>query len=590
MLKSNLILTPQALTVLERRYLKRNKQGKIMEKPEQLFYRVADNIAQAELKYSGGEKAYHYYRKKFYRLMTKLEFLPNSPTLMNAGRPLQQLSACFVLPISDSLESIFDTLKYAAIIHKSGGGTGFSFSQLRPKDNIISTTGRPSSGPLSFMQIFNIATEVVKQGGTRRGANIAILRVDHPDIEEFVTSKSKLSNLTNFNISVGITGKFMQALKKDKDFSLIDPHYKKVVKRIKARALFDLIARNAWTSGEPGLIFLDKINQANPTPVLGKIESTNPCGEQPLLPFESCVLGSINLSKMLKLMEGKWSIDYPKLKEVIFEAVRFLDNVIDMSHYPLPQITALSRANRKIGLGIMGFADALIYLKIPYASKQALKTAEEIMSFIQTQARAASEELARTRGAFPNWEKSVFASKGLPPRRNATLTTLAPTGSLSIIAGCSSGIEPIFSLAFNRCILEQECFKEFNPLFYDLAMQEGFLNQELLDEVKQSGSVQKLAGLPQAFKNLFLTAHEIAPLWHVKMQAAFQKYTDNAVSKTVNLPFESSIAEVQQVFLLAYKLGCKGITVYRYGSRGKQVLNLPQAPEAQELCLECEDI
>jgi len=491
----------------------------------------------------------------------------NSPTLMNAGTDIGQLSACFVLPVGDSIEEIFDALKYMALIHKSGGGTGFSFSRLRPRGDIVKSTMGVASGPVSFMKIFDTATEVIKQGGRRRGANMGILRVDHPDIIEFITAKEKEGVLTNFNISVGVTDEFMEAVENDKYYSLVNPRNGAVVKRLKAKAVFDLIATAAWKTGDPGLIFLDEINRKNPTPHVGIIESTNPCGEVPLLPYESCNLGSINLSRMVK--DGE--IDWDKLRRTVRIAIHFLDNVIDANKYPIPQVEKATKANRKIGLGVMGFAEMLIKLGIPYDSEEALATAEKVMSFISEEARKKSVELGEERGSFPNFSGSVWEKMGYKAMRNATVTSIAPTGTISIIAGTSSGIEPLFAVAFVRNVMGTQLF-EVNPVFEQIARERGFYSTELISKITKTGSVQGLSEVPPDVKRIFVTALEIAPEWHVRMQATFQKYTDNAVSKTVNLPYEATIDDVRRIFMMAYKLKCKGITIYRYGSKPEQVL------------------
>ncbi len=562
-------LSPNALVVLERRYLKKDRRGKAAETPEQLFKRVAYSVAAADEKFdpkADTEKT----EKAFFKLMAEALFLPNSPTLMNAGRRLGQLAACFVLPVEDSIDSIFEALKHTAMIHKSGGGTGFSFSRVRPKNDLVSSTQRISTGPISFMTVFDVATETVKQGGTRRGANMGILRVDHPDIEAFIRSKTNHARLNNFNISVAITKPFMKALASGKNYDLINPRNHKVHKGISAKNIFGKIVDAAWQSGEPGIIFLDHINRANPTPQLGEIEATNPCGEQPLLPYESCNLGSINLSQMIT--DGK--LNKTKLKESIHTAVHFLDNVIEINQYPLPEIKTVSKKTRKIGLGVMGFADMVIKLRIPYDSKRAVQKAEEVMGFILREARKASSELAKKRGNFPAYERSIFDEPKTPHMRNATVTTVAPTGTISIIAGCSSGVEPIFAVAYERMVLDGETLFEMHPLFEEVAKQNGFFSKELAEQVAETGSIRQIKGIPDKIKRLFVTAHDVAPEWHVQIQAAFQKYTDNAVSKTVNFPHDATLEDVEKVYRLAYKTGCKGVTIYRYGSRDQQVLNI----------------
>lgn len=564
---SEIALTSNALKVLEKRYLKRNEEGKIIERPEDLFRRVARHIAKADSIYGKNEREVKDVEEIFYELMTTLCFLPNSPTLMNAGRRLGQLSACFVIPIGDSMESIFDAVKHAAIIHKSGGGTGYSFSNLRPKGDIVGSTKGISSGPVSFMTVFDTATEAVKQGGTRRGANMGILRVDHPDILEFITCKDSNARLNNFNISVAITEVFIEAVQEDREYDLINPRTKMPTASLKAREVFKKIVSQAWKNGEPGIIFLDRINQTNPLPALGEIESTNPCGEQPLLPYESCNLGSINLAKMV----SSGNVNWKKLKDVTWKAVHFLDNVIDMNKYPLKMIEDTTKANRKIGLGVMGWADMLIQLRIPYNSEEAISLAEKVMSFIQTEGRLASCALAEERGSFPNYDKSIFF--GEMPVRNATITTIAPTGSLSIIAGCSSGIEPLFAVSFVRNIMEGTKLIDVNPYFEAEAKALGFFSRELLEEIASKGTVESIKEIPEEMRRVFVTAHDITPEDHIRMQAAFQKYTDNAVSKTVNFPNKATIKDVEDVYLLAYKLGCKGVTVYRDGSREQQVLS-----------------
>jgi len=562
-------LSENALRVLEKRYLTKDKLGKVVETPDAMFRRVARNIAKADQSYS--KKAdLNKTEEQFYSVMAGLEFLPNSPTLMNAGKELQQLSACFVLPIRDSMEGIFDSLKSAALIHKSGGGTGFSFSNLRPKNSVVRSTGGVASGPVSFMKVFDSATQAVKQGGTRRGANMGILNVDHPDILEFIACKERSKDITNFNISIMITDDFMKKVEKNENYHLIDPHSKKKVGELNAKDVFELIVKMAWKNGEPGIVFGDRLNKDNPTPKLGSIESTNPCGEQPLLPYESCNLGSINLSNLVS--DG--GIDWKRLGGAVKTAVHFLDNVIDMNKFPLALIRERTCENRKIGLGIMGFADMLIKLGIAYDSDEALAKAEEIMKFILDKAAAASEELAEKRGAFPNFKHSVYEEAGRRKLRHATLTTIAPTGTLSIIANCSSGIEPIFAVSYIRCVMDKDELVEVHPLFLETAKERGFYSEKLMKKIAKEGSIRDIKEIPDDVKRLFRTSLDISPEYHIKMQAAFQKYTNNAVSKTINFPSAATVNDVRKAYTLAYKNGCKGVTIYRDKSREEQVLNI----------------
>ncbi|WP_066648077.1 vitamin B12-dependent ribonucleotide reductase [Christensenella timonensis] len=574
------MFSKNAVTVLERRYLKKDQDGKPIETPDDLLHRVAQAIAAGDREFDpdADVKASE---DVFYDMMAGLRFMPNSPTLMNAGRELGQLSACFVLPVADSMEDIFDAVKNAALIHKSGGGTGFSFARLRGAGASVNSTGGVASGPVSFMKVFNAATEAVKQGGTRRGANMGILRIDHPDIMDFIQCKKDTTEITNFNISVGITEEFMKAVNEKREYSLVDPHTKQEVKKLYAPDVYALIVKMAWTNGEPGIVFLDRINRDNPVPQLGEVESTNPCGEQPLLPYESCNLGSINLNALMVKRGGEYEIDYDLFRQTIRDAVHFLDNVITVNNYPLDEIRDMTLSTRKIGLGLMGFADILYKLKIPYHSSRAIELAEHIMKFLRDNAREMSLELAKQRGTFPAYDGSIFKGEGLL-QRNATVTTIAPTGTISIICNSSSGIEPVFGLSYIRNVMDNDELLEVHPYFEEVMKQRGLYSKELMSKIASEGTIAHMEEIPQDIRDIFVTAHDIDPEAHVRMQAAFQKYTDNAVSKTVNFPREATQEDVRKVYDLAYKLGLKGVTIYRDGSRDAQVLNIGKVNKKED--------
>lgn len=576
-------LTENALTVLKTRYLLRNEQGELIETPEEMFRRVARSIASSEQLYGGNVEEVE---EQFYDAMSSLLFLPNTPTLINAGKERGQLAACFVLPVEDSMTSIFDSLKNAALILQSGGGTGFSFSHLRPRSDIVRSTGGIASGPVSFMRIYNTATEVIKQGGARRGANMGILRIDHPDIMEFVKIKRQEEELLNFNISIAVTDAFMDALKENSAYDLLNPRSRRVSGSLKASDVFNEIVESAWETGDPGLVFIDRINRDNPTPHIGRIESTNPCGEQPLLPFEACVLGSINLSKLvsaggtseLSNFHACELIDWERLAYLVRLSVRFLDNAIDANKYPVDRIESMHKGNRKIGIGVMGWADMLIKLGIRYNTPEAFNLAGELMRFIRDHARQASAELARQRGPFLNFKGSVYDTPDIASQggyRNATTTTIAPTGTLSIIAGCSSGIEPLFAIAYKRMVLDTELY-EVNPYFLEVARQRGFYSPELMKKISAKGQLRGFKEIPNEVKSNFITSHEISIEDHIEMQAAFQQFTDNAVSKTINLKQRATRDDVAKAFLLSYEKGCKGITVFRYGSKRGTLIKLDE--------------
>lgn len=563
-------LSVNALTVLRKRYLQKDLSGEVVETPRELFWRIAATIALNESRYKADADLGEWARK-YYHLMASLDFLPNSPTLMNAGRPLGQLAACFVLPVEDSLEGIFEAIKQAALVHQSGGGTGFSFSRLRPKGSAVASTSGIASGPISFMAVFNAATEAIKQGGTRRGANMGILRVDHPDIRQFITCKRDMVSITNFNISVAVTDRFMEAVERGEKYPLIAPHTGEVVREEDAREIFEMIVENAWLNGDPGLIFLDEINRKEKTPHIGLVEATNPCGEQPLLPYESCNLGSINLNRAVyKGEDGHYRIDYQHIREVVRLGVRFLDNIVDLNKFPIPQIREMTQGNRRIGLGVMGFADMLYALRIPYNSEEAIELGRELMRFIHTEARQMSDELAEERGPFPNWKGSVFTR----PTRNSTVTTIAPTGTISMIADTSGGIEPNFALCYVKRVMDDDRLLYVNQRLKEIALEEGWYSERLMEQIAQGTALKNLSGVPAWVRSVFVTAHDIAPEWHVRMQAAFQEWTDNAVSKTINFPHNATVEDVKNAYMMAWKLKCKGITIYRDGSRSVQVMNV----------------
>lgn len=575
--KRDLNLTDNAIRVLKKRYLFKDETGKVVETPFEMFERVAKCVAAPDLRYDP-DCDVEAVETEFFNLMTSLEFMPNSPTLMNAGRPNGQLSACFVLPIEDTMEGIFNTIKHAALIHKTGGGTGFSFSKLRPANDVVRSTGGIASGPVSFLRVFNAATEAIKQGGTRRGANMGMLRVDHPDVLEFISCKDDIKEITNFNISVLLDERFMAAVEKNEDYDLINPRTGQKVKSLSARMVWNTIIEHAWRTGEPGIVFIDRVNKDNPTPLVGEIEATNPCAEQPLLAYEACNLGSMNLGKCVKNGE----IDWGTIRRVVRSSIHFLDNVIDANFYPLPEIDQIVRANRKIGLGVMGWADMLIELGIPYNSDEAVELAGKLIMFIRETADEMSEELGEKRGAFPNFKGSIYDKPGACPLRNSTRITIAPTGTICIIAGCSGGIEPLFAVSFIKNVMDRDELYEVNSAFERIARKEGWYSEELMRTVARHGSIQNIPGIPERWKRVFVVSHDITPEGHVKMLAAWQRHTDNAVSKTVNFRHEATVDEVREVYWLAYKLGCKSVAMYRDGSRSSQVLNIGKVNREEE--------
>jgi ribonucleoside-diphosphate reductase alpha chain len=573
---SGIRLAENALYILQKRYLKKDEQGNVIETPEAMFRRVAGTVASAELLYSHDADVEHWCNE-FYRIMANLEFLPNSPTLLNAGREPGQLSACFVLPVYDSLESIFEAVKDSALIHKGGGGTGFSFSRLRPKGDRVGSAGGIAGGPVSFISAFSIAADTVRQGGIRRGCNIATLNVDHPDVMKFIAAKDDPEALTNFYISVAVTNEFMEAVKSGADYNLVNPRTGRVAGKLNAGDAFNRIVAQTWKTGDPGIVFIDRMESDNPTPQLGRLEAVCGCGEQVLLPYESCNLGSINLARMLKHKNKAAVVDYPRLARTVTAAVRFLDNVIDVNRFPLPESESIIKKTRKMGLGVMGFADMLIQLGIPYDSEEALQAAVSVVQFINKEAHKASAVLAEERGAFPAFKGSIYDISGACLLRNASCTTIAPTGTLSIIAGCSSGIEPNFALVFVRHLIEGKQLLEVNPYFEAVAKGEGFYSEDLMKKLACGCQLSSLEEIPDSIKRLFVTALEMKGEWHVRMQAAFQKHTDNAVSKTVNLPGNATLEDIAGIYMMAYEAELKGITVYRDGSRGLQPLGTGQA-------------